>query len=253
MSLSTRASLTAIVLAASLTAAQAQTAQDHAAHHPGDAPAGETQAPPEQQVPPGNPGTPPGQAGRMPAPGMMGPDGAGGKMGADMGRMMEMMSRMMGAMGSGGDAGMPPSADDTTHMGQMMQSMAQIMGTMGRMMEEGSMGAAAETPPVAPAERRVAILKAQLGITEEQLPQWTAFADALRSGPQKVRAAYAEALQGGPPVSAPARAAGRVKMLSARREALKATASAEKSLYAVLTDEQKQTADELLSGPMGRM
>ena len=47
-----------------------------------------------------------------------------------------------------------------------------------------------------------------------------------------------------------------VKMMTVRLESMKSIAAAEKALYAVLTDAQKETADELLGGPMlgiGRM
>jgi LTXXQ motif family protein len=41
-----------------------------------------------------------------------------------------------------------------------------------------------------------------------------------------------------------------VKIMSANLERMKTFASAEKALYAVLTDTQKATADELIGGPM---
>lgn len=245
MSLSARTALTAIALAASLTAAQAQTTQD--AHHPPGAPPA---AAPGVQTPPTTGTAPPGPARAMPGAGMMGsggqPGGAPAMMGGDMGRMMQMMNRMTGGMAPADEA------DDASRMGQLMQSMSQMMATMGGMMEERGTGEAVEAPRAAPVERRIAFLKTQLGITDAQQPQWTAFADALRAGPQNVRAAYAEALKGGPPASAPDRAELRVKLLSSMLDVLKTTASAERALYAVLTDDQREVADQLLSGPIGR-
>ena len=255
MSLSTRTTLTVIALATSLTVARAQTPQDHAAHHPGQTSGSPAQTAP--QVQPGGPMGKSGQTGSMPVPGMMGggrqSGGAPAMMGGDMRQMMEMMGRMAEAMGSAGEAGEAPTAEEATHMGQMMQSMAQIMGNMGRMMEEGGTAGAAAAMPSSPAEGRIAILKTELGITDAQEPQWTAFVNALQSGPQTMRATLAEALQNGVPTSAPDRAELRVKLLSTALDAFKATVSAEKSLYAVLSDDQKQVADKLLSGPMGRM
>lgn len=245
MSLSARTTLTAIALAASLTAAQAQTAQ-HDAHHPPGAPA----ATPGPQTPPTAGLVPPGQTRGMPGPGMMGsrgqPAGVATMMGGDMGRMMQMMNEMTGATGPAEES------DDASRMGQLMQSMSQMMATMGGMMEQRGTGEPAEALPAAPIERRIAFLRTQLDITDAQQPQWTAFANALRAGPQNVRAAYAEALKDGPPATAPDRAELRVKLLSSMLDALKTTASAERSLYAVLTDDQKQVADQLLSSPIGR-
>ena len=245
MSLSARTTLTAIALAASLTAAQAQPAQQDP-HHPPGAPAA---APGPQQTPPTTGAAPTGPARGMPGSSMMGAGGQPGgpaMMSGDMGRIMQMMNQMTGPTGP------VDESDDASRMGQLMQSMSQMMATMGGMMEQRGASEPAEALPVAPVERRIAFLKGQLDITDAQQAQWTAFADALRAGPQNVRAAYAEALKGGQPASAPDRAELRVKLLSSMLDALKTTASAERSLYAVLTDDQKQVADQLLSGPIGR-
>ena len=43
------------------------------------------------------------------------------------------------------------------------------------------------------------------------------------------------------------------KALSSRLDGLKALEIASKPLYAVLTEDQKKLADQLLSGPMGMM
>jgi hypothetical protein len=230
-----RTTFTAIALTGLVTIAHAQTPpdQDHTLHHP--------QAPGTEQMP-GSPAMPMGR-----------PDIGPGMMGADMAQMMAMMRHMMGSMASD-EAGTPPSADESSRMSEMMQSMSHMMAIMGRMMEERGMGGPMESPPpAAPIERRIAMLKAALDITDAQMPQWTAFADALRSGVQKVRAAHAEARQGEMPTSAPDRGELRVRMLSAMLDALKATVAAEKSLYAVLSVDQKHTADQLLSDPFRRM
>ena len=98
-------------------------------------------------------------------------------------------------------------------------------------------------------EGRIAFYKAELGITDAQLPQWNAFADALRNGAKGMQMAIATAMQAGMPATAPARADAMVQMMSARLDAMKATAAASKALYAVLSDAQKKTADELLAEP----
>jgi hypothetical protein len=226
-----RAALTAIVLATSVAAAQAQTTtpQDHAAHHPQTQGTDQTNAPPA--MPMGQPGA-----------------GMPEMMGGGMSEMMGMMQRMMGGMGMG-ESPMSATEGETGQMGQMaemMQSMGRMMGAMGRMMEGRGMGMMAEQAFM-PNEQRLALLKSRLNITEAQMPQWNAFADALQSGAGKVRAAYAEARQAGVPASAPDRTELRVKMLSVVLDSLKATVAAEKSLYAVLTDDQKKIANEALT------
>lgn len=180
--------LAATALLAGLSVANAQTVQDHEAHHP-DATA------PAQTVP------------AMPPPGGMAMD----KM---MGGNMEQMAPMMRMMrGMGGEMRMMPSE----HV-----------------------------------EGRIAFLKAELKISDAQLPQWNAFADALRSGATHMGATM-QAMRSGMPGNFPARLDAMVTMMSARLDGLKATAVASKSLYAVLDDAQKKTADELIMSPMGGM
>ena len=55
------------------------------------------------------------------------------------------------------------------------------------------------------------------------------------------------------PATAPARLDAIVAMMAAHLVALKMTAAAEKPLYAVPTDAQKSTSDELMISPMGVM
>jgi len=59
--------------------------------------------------------------------------------------------------------------------------------------------------------------------------------------------------QGDAAVSAPDRFDRMEKMMTAMLDAVKATKSALAPLYAVLTDEQKKVADQLIHGPMGMM
>ncbi|MDQ2763028.1 MAG: Spy/CpxP family protein refolding chaperone [Pseudomonadota bacterium] len=133
-------------------------------------------------------------------------------------------------------------------------SMEQMMPMM-RMMH-GMMGAGGGEMRMMPSEHvegRIAFLKAELGITEAQLPQWDAFADALRGSAKTMRTAMMGTMQAGMPTTAPAKIDTMVAMMTVRLDALKMTAAAEKSLYAVLTDAQKKTADELMMSPMGVM
>ncbi len=145
-----------------------------------------------------------------PAAGQSAPSG-----GMDMGKMMgsktEQMTSMMRGMGAGGEMRMMPSE----HV-----------------------------------EGRIAFLKTEIGITEAQLPQWNAFADALRNSAKSMRSAMGN-MQAGMPATLPTKLDAMTAMMTARLDTLKTTANAATSLYAVLTDAQKNTADELVMSPMG--
>ena len=123
-----------------------------------------------------------------------------------------------------------------------------MMGGPGRM---GMMGMADHV------EGRIAFLKAELKITEAQMPQWNAFADALRENARRMSGMPAMMMQGGmmgqdgASVSAPDRLDRMEKMMTTMLEAIKATRAALAPLYAVLTEEQKKVADQLIHGPMG--
>jgi len=126
-----------------------------------------------------------------------------------------------------------------------------MMGGPGCMGMMGMMGMADRV------EGRIAFLKTELKITEAQMPQWNAFADALRSNASRMSGMPATMMQGGmmgqegAPMTAPDRLERMEKMMSAMLESVKATKAALMQLYAVLTDEQKKTADQLIHGVMG--
>ena len=130
-------------------------------------------------------------------------------------------------------------------MMNMMTSMPMMMTMMGMM------GMADHV------EGRIAFLKAELKITETQMLQWNAFVEALRANARRMSGMPAIMMQsgmmgqGGPSVSAPDRIDRMEKMMTAMLEAVKATKAALAPLYAVLTDEQKKVADQLINGPMG--
>jgi hypothetical protein len=195
--------LSAIILAASVTAAHAQTQEeDQAAHHPAGQP---TQ--PEPSAPPGAamPGMPPGQSRGMP---MM-----GGNQSSTMPMpvMMEMMRRMMGA--GEGPGGVNPAG---------MALFRHIEG-------------------------QLTYYKTELGITDAQLPQWNAFADAARAATKTMPEPYVQSMQPGASVPVPEQLDRRMAMLSAEIETEKSVGSALKSLYVVLSPEQKKAADEMLA------
>lgn len=106
-------------------------------------------------------------------------------------------------------------------------------------------------------EGRIAFLKAELKITDVQMPQWNAFADTLRANVQRMREMRTTMMQGGmmsqggAAISAPDRLDRMEKMMMAMTETLRTTKASLTALYVVLTDDQKKTADQLIHGPMG--
>src|SRR5450755_491058 len=95
---------------------------------------------------------------------------------------------------SGGQAG--PGMDMGKMMGgdmEQMMPMMRMMQTMrmmdGMMPREG--GGGMTMRPGQHVEGRLAYLKTELGITDAQLPQWNAFADAMRDGAKSMQVAMA--------------------------------------------------------------
>ncbi len=127
-------------------------------------------------------------------------------------------------------------------MGQDQSGPGGMMGTMNMMMR-GRMGAEH-------IEGRLAYLKAELKITEAQAPQWQAFAEATRSNAGAMSDMRNAMAQRGS-VSLPDRLALEDKAVTTHLAALKKTEEAVTKLYAVLSDDQKKIADQIVIGPMG--
>ena len=102
-------------------------------------------------------------------------------------------------------------------------------------------------------EGRIAFLKTELKITEAQLPQWNEFAEALRANAHRMTGMHGMMSQSGAAMSAPERVDRMETMLTDMLESVRTTKAALTPLYAVLTDEQKKLADDLIRGPMGLM
>ncbi len=136
--------------------------------------------------------------------------------------------------------------------GDMSRMMAMMHGSMmgGSMMGSGMMG----DMQLKHVEGRLAFLKTELKITPAQEPQWTKFADGVRSAAKSAQATKPPMMQGGTKAAtAPERLAHYEKTLAARLETVGALKAAVDPLYASFSDEQKKLADELLIGPMGIM
>ncbi len=127
-----------------------------------------------------------------------------------------------------------------------------MMGRMGGMMPMAhGMGMRFEH-----VEGRLAFLKAELKITPEQAPQWGKFAEAYRAVAAKARERMQQMMQGGQAgadtaaATAPERLDRHERMLADHLDALRTIKAAFDPLYAVLGDEQKKTADQLIGSPM---
>lgn len=118
-------------------------------------------------------------------------------------------------------------------------------GTVASARTDSSVEAGAERhDPVASAQQRLARLKSNLAITTEQEPQWTAFSSAVLQQMEQFKAAH----QGrkAPAQTAPERIDRQVAWMKERAAAFETVGQAAKTLYAALSPEQQQIADEKL-------
>jgi hypothetical protein len=102
-------------------------------------------------------------------------------------------------------------------------------------------------------EGRLAFLKTELKITDAQLPLWNAFAQALRDDASTIQAMPHPMMGMNKTATLPDILAARETRLAARLEALRKRKAAVDPLYAALTADQKNTADEIMLSPMGMM
>jgi hypothetical protein len=103
-------------------------------------------------------------------------------------------------------------------------------------------------------EGRIAFLRTELKITEAQTGAWDAFAESLRANAKKlgeVRGAMMARMNAAQ--QAPGRLGLQEQWLAARLEGTRAMLAAVTTLYAVLSDDQKKTANEILAPHMGMM
>jgi hypothetical protein len=138
-------------------------------------------------------------------------------------------------------------------MGSNAGQMTEMMTTMRAMMAQSGMLGPMDLMPLDHIAGRIAFLKAELGITAAQETQWNAFADALRAAAQSMQTERAAMMNQGASESWPERLALHERLLSDRLAALKAIEGPVKSLYRVLSEQQRQKADELTGSPMGMM
>lgn len=146
------------------------------------------------------------------------------------------------AQGTAGHSGHQSGADTSARPGDgMSMSMMEQMAAM-RMMRNRPEG-------------RLAFLKAELAITDAQLPQWNAYSDLVRAEAKAhAGGGHGHMMMGSAKVQTwPERLAAQEHELHQKLDAVRKQQVAAAALYDVLSDAQKKTADELLKGPMGGM
>ena len=173
---------------------------------------------------------------QMPMGGMMGQGGTG-MMGQGSPGMMNQ-----GMMGQGMMGGCPM-------MRGMGQGMMMGWGMQG-MMNPAMMGMMMGGPAV---QGRLAYVKAELGITDAQTAAWDGYASTANARVTSMQGMHADMMQAMQTGSAMARMDAHIKAMESMVESLKALKPSTEALYAVLTDEQKQKADQLLGGGCGMM
>jgi hypothetical protein len=128
-----------------------------------------------------------------------------------------------------------------------------MIGMMGQSMMGPGMMAGRQARMAALVDGRLAYLKGELNVTDAQSEPWNGYANAVKGRVdvmQGMRQAMTDAMQKG---NATARMDARIKSLEAMVESMKATKPATEKLYAVLTDEQKKVADQLIGMDCGAM
>jgi periplasmic protein CpxP/Spy len=106
---------------------------------------------------------------------------------------------------------------------------------------------AAPTPPLpqAAADQRIQSLRAELHITDPQLPQWNAFAQVMRDNATKTDALFRQRASAAAGMNALDNMKSYAEIARAYADNTQALATAFEGLYGVLTVQQKQTIDTL--------
>jgi len=94
-------------------------------------------------------------------------------------------------------------------------------------------------------DQRVRALQSQLGITEAQMPLWSAFAQAMRDNAAATDALFTQRAGAVATMSAPDNMHSYAEIARAYADNTERLATAFDSLYASLSDTQKQAADTL--------
>jgi hypothetical protein len=152
--------------------------------------------------------------------------------------------------GMGQGSGYGPGAGMGQGMGRMGYGpMGQ--GPMGYGPMGQGMGPQGFGNPSAMADARIAYLKSELKITAAQESAWKAFADQTKQQAEAMQALMAT-IQGSAQATAPERLEQYNQIMKKRQEQMEKGTAAFKSLYAVLSPEQKALADQRVAMMGGR-
>ena len=146
-----------------------------------------------------------------------------------------------GMMGMGGDGGCP-AIGMMGMMGGHRGGGERGPGMMRRMPKMGAV-----------VEGRLAYLKGELAITEAEMPAWDAYAKAVRDRVGRMQATHEGMFEAMHKGTAIARIDARIAGMETMLGSLKAVKPALEGLYAVLDDDQKQLADDLIGAGCGAM
>jgi hypothetical protein len=108
-----------------------------------------------------------------------------------------------------------------------------------------SSSAAPPAATQAAVDQRIRTLQSQLGITEAQMPLWSAFAQAMRDNAAATDALFTQRAGAVATMSAPDNMHSYAQIARAYADNTERLAAAFDSLYASLSDTQKQAADML--------
>jgi LTXXQ motif family protein len=159
-----------------------------------------------------------------------------------------------------------PAQQSAPNPGDMMGYGFSSPGMMGPGMmgydggSPGTMHGAAFGPAMCTAmaghvEGRLAYVKTELKITAAQESLWNTYAAAARDGTSAMlaRCTVMMTRRGGSTASLPDRLDQNEQFMAAQLDSMRAMNKALKPLYAALSENQRQTADQLFWGPMGMM
>lgn len=141
---------------------------------------------------------------------------------------------------------MPGPNEQASPMGAGMGRMMEMMQPM--MAAGGGMGM-----PFEHVEGRIAFLKAELQITDAQMPAWNAFAENFRTDAAAMKTMQKEMMKGGMSATAPDRMALVHKIMSSRLALMEHSGVSIRALYDTLSPDQRKTFDQMMPGPMAMM
>ncbi len=128
---------------------------------------------------------------------------------------------------------------------------AQEQATMGGQMPPGGQGGPMMCGLNEHIDAELAYLKTVLKITETQAPQWNVFAEAFRADREKKESLCKDAMEQARAMKSASLIDSLTMVedqLAERLESLRAMKAAVQPLYAILSKEQKKTADEMMKG-----